>query len=150
VLLLVELGCVVLAGRAVRYPLAPELGVMNVEVSVGIRSSQVGVPDWALPDEVRLTDREILAIVQPSPTAAFGRRIELADVVGVSARQARPQDNPWLTLEYGREYVVPAGDVVVEVRSRRGDMVLPVRDAVTFAEVIRSRIAAVRAKQVAG
>jgi hypothetical protein len=135
-----QLVCVVIAGRAMRYPLRPELGEMDVEVCEKIRSDQSGLPAWVLQDEVCLTDREIVAVLRPGPASAFGISVQLADVKGVSVRPARPEDSPWARLEGGGQYVVTGGDVI-ELRRRCGTLVLPVRNAAVFAEVIRSRIA---------
>jgi hypothetical protein len=135
-----QLVCVVMAGRAMRYPLRPELGEMDVEVCEKIRSGQPGLPAWALHDEVRLTDRAFVAVLRPGPASAFGITIQLADVKAVSVRPMRPGDSPWVRLEGGGQYVVTGGDVI-EFRHRGGTLVVPVRDAAAFAEVIRSRIA---------
>jgi hypothetical protein len=138
-LAVMQLACVVLAARAMRYPLRPELGEMDVEVSERIRSDhQAGTP--ALQDEVRLTGEELVAVLRPGPTSAFGIRVRLADVMGVSARPARPDDGPWVRFADGEQYFAGEGDVV-EVRHRRGALVVPVRNAAAFAEVCRSRIA---------
>jgi hypothetical protein len=107
-LVVAQLVCVVMAGRAMRYPLRPELGEMDV--------------------------------LRPGPVSAFGISVQLADVKGVSVRPARPEDSPWVRLDGGRQYVVTGGDVI-ELRRRGGTLVLPVRNAAVFAEVIRSRIA---------
>jgi hypothetical protein len=143
-LVVVQLACVLLAARALRYPLRAEVGEMAVEVTEKVRSDhQSGTPAWALQDEVHLTEREILAVVRPRPMSAFGIAVRLADVMDVSVRPARPGEGPWVRLDDGGQYFVGEGDVV-EVRHRRGALVVPVCNAEAFAEVIRSRIAARR------
>jgi len=141
-LVVTQLACVVLAARALRYPLRPELGEMAVEVTEKVRSDhQSGVLAWALQDEVRLTDRKVLVVVRPGPMSAFGIAVRLDDVMDVSARAAQPGERPWIRLDGGQQYFVGEGEVV-EVRHRRGALVVPVCHAAAFAEVIRSRIAA--------
>jgi hypothetical protein len=136
-----ELAGVALAGRALRHPLTPELGEMAFEVSRKIRSAhQADTPVWALQDELRLTDGEVVAVLRPGPTSAFGIAVRLADVEAVSARPGRPADNPWVQLGDGGWYV-PAGGEVLEIRHRDDTLVVPVRDAAAFADVIRARIA---------
>jgi hypothetical protein len=137
-----QLACVVLAARAMRYPLRPELGEMVVEVTEKLRSDhQAGSPTWALQDEVYLTDQELVAVVRPGPTSAFGISARLADVMDVSVRAARPGEGPWIRPDDSRQYFAGVGEVV-EVRHRRGALVVPACNAAAFAEVIRSRIAA--------
>jgi hypothetical protein len=115
---------------------------MAVEVTGKIRSDhQSGTPTWALQDEVRLTDRELVAVLRPGPVSAFGIGVRLADVMDVSVRPARPDDGPWVRLPDGGQYFAGEGEVV-EVRHRAGALVVPVCNASAFAEVIRSRIAA--------
>jgi hypothetical protein len=138
----VQLVGVVLAARALRYPLRPELGEMAVEVTAKVRSAhQVGAPAWALPDEVRLTGREVVVVVHPGPGSAVGIGVRFDDVMDVSVRPARPDEGPWVRLESGGRYFAGEGDVV-EVRHRDGVLVVPVCHAAAFAEVICSRIAA--------
>jgi hypothetical protein len=137
-----QLACVALASWALRYPLRPELGEMAVEVTDKVRSDhQSGVPVWALQDEVRLTEREILAVVRPGPMLAFGVAVRLDDVMDVSARAAQPGGRPWIRLDGGEQYFAGEGEVV-EVRHRRGALVVPACHAEAFAEVVRSRVAA--------
>jgi hypothetical protein len=141
-LVVAQLACVVLAARALRYPLRPELGEMAVEVTDKVRSDhQSGVLAWALQDEVRLTDREVLVVVRPGPMSAFGLAVRLDDVMDVSARAAQPGERPWIRLDGGEQYFAGEGEVV-EIRHRRGVLVVPVCNAEAFAEVICSRIAA--------
>ncbi|WP_143517249.1 hypothetical protein [Pseudonocardia sp. MH-G8] len=140
-LAVVELVCVVMAGRALRFPLTPELGEMAVEVSEKIRSEhQAGTPVWALQDEMRLTDEGVVAILSPGAMSAFGIGVRLADVEAVSVRPGRAADNPWVRLDGGERYFV-TGEEVIELRHRGGTMVVPVCNAAAFAEVIRARIA---------
>lgn len=137
-----QLICVALAVRAMRYPLRPELGEMSVEVTEKVRSvHQTSAPAWALQDEVRLTDREFVAVVRPGPSSAFGIGVRLADVMSVLVRPARPGEGPWVRLEDGGRYFAGECDVV-EVRHRGGALVVPVCNAAAFAEVIRVRVAA--------
>jgi hypothetical protein len=137
-----QLVGVVLAARALRYPLRPELGEMAVEVTEKVRSAhQVGMPAWALQDEVRLTGREVVVVLRPGPGSAIGIGVRLDDVMDVSVRPVRPGEGPWVLLDNGGRYFAGEGDVV-EVRHRDGELVVPVCNAAVFAEVIRSRIAA--------
>ncbi len=72
-LVVAQLACVVLAARALRHPVRAELGEMAVEVIAKVRSDyQSATPTWALQDEVRLTDREFVAVLRPGPASAFG------------------------------------------------------------------------------
>lgn len=101
-LVVAQLACVLLAARALRYPLRAELGEMAVEVTDKVRSDhQSGVPVWALQDEVRLTEREVLVVVRPGPMSAFGVAVRLDDVMDVSARAAQPGERPWIRLDGG-------------------------------------------------
>jgi hypothetical protein len=137
-----QLVGVALAARALRYPLRPELGEMAVEVTEKVRSAhQVGMPAWALQDEVRLTGREVVVVLRPGPGSAIGIGVRLDDVMDVSVRPVRPGEGPWVLLDNGGRYFAGEGDVV-EVRHRDGELVVPVCNAAVFAEVIRSRIAA--------
>ncbi|OZM82255.1 hypothetical protein [Pseudonocardia sp. MH-G8] len=140
VLVVTQLACVVLAARALRYPLRSELGEMAVEVTAKVRSGhQVGTPAWALPDEVRLTGRDVVVVLRPGPGSVSGIGVRLDDVMDVSVRPARPDGGPWIRLDSGAQYFAGEGDVV-EVRHRDGALVVPVCNATAFAEVIRSRI----------
>jgi hypothetical protein len=138
----VQLTCVVLAARALRYPLRSELGEMAIDVIEKVRSGhQVGTPLWALQDEVRLTGREVVVVLRPGPASAIGIGVRLDDVMDVSVRPARSDEGPWIRFGGGAQYFAGAGDVL-EVRHRAGALVVPACNAVAFAEVIRSRIAA--------
>jgi hypothetical protein len=115
---------------------------MAVEVTAKVRSQhQAGVPAWALQDEVRLTEREFVAVVRPGPASAYGIGVRLADVREVLVRPARPGEGPWVRLADGQQYFAGEGEVV-EVRHCGGALVVPVLNPAAFAEVIRSRIAA--------
>ncbi|MFC5231657.1 hypothetical protein [Pseudonocardia zijingensis] len=139
-----QVACVVLAARALRYPVGPELGEMAVEVVEKVRSRhQVGVPAWALPDEVRLNGQEIVVVLSPGPGTAIGIVVRLDDVRDVAVRPGRPDEGPWIRLDSGGQYFAGDGDVL-EIRHRDGELVVPVCGAAAFAEVIRSRIAAQR------
>jgi hypothetical protein len=136
---LLQVGPAILASRALRFPLTPELGATDVEVQARIRSHQPGIPDWLSQDEVTLNEWELLVKLRPSVSSAFLVRIPLLDIEDVSARSAVPQDSPWITVAKSHVYVVPAGDVVV-VQRRDGTLVLPVRLAEEFAATARARV----------
>lgn len=137
-LMMVQLGCVVLASRAMRYPLTPELGRMPVEVAVKIRSSD-NAPAVASQHDVRLTEQEIVTTVRPNFSSSAMQRIALEAVTSVVARPGRPQDSPWFKLSDGLEFFITPGHVV-EVEYRGGTAVLPVYDAIAFAEVVQARL----------
>jgi hypothetical protein len=133
----------VLAARSVLRPLSAELGQLDVEVRVKIRTGTTTLPHWIMPDEVRLTARELVTLLRPSPSYAAVDRVALADVTGIEIRAGRWQDNPWMRLPDGREYHLPPGEVV-EVRLRHGTRVLPVSETMAFTEVLRARVARAR------
>ncbi len=136
---LLQVGPAILASRALRFPLTPELGATDVEVQAKIRSAQPGIPDWLSNDEVTLSEWELLVKLRPSASSAFLVRILLLDIEDVSARCAVPEDSPWITTADGRVYIVPTDDVVV-VEHRDGTLVLPVGQAEEFAATARARI----------
>jgi hypothetical protein len=137
--LIIELVVVGLASRALRYPLSADLGEMNVEVLVKIRSSERWQPSWIAHDEVRLTDDSIVITVRPDAKFAFVAQIAFVDVVDVGIRRTLPADGPWFVIDGGSMFWPPPGDVVV-IRHRHGEQLLPVYEPVGFAEVLRTRV----------
>jgi hypothetical protein len=133
----VELLPVVLAGRALRRPLSADLGELDVEIRVEIRS---GARRWWLAqDDVRLTDEQLIITVRPGPRWGYVRTVDLADVRAVEVRPAREEDRPWFSTDDGHVVSPPHGDVVV-VGHRRGVQILPVFEPVGFGEVLRARV----------
>jgi hypothetical protein len=136
--LVCEGGAVCLASRALRFPLTPDLGEMDVEVLVKIRSDAEWQPEWAYHDDVRLTGDALLITVRPNPKWNYVVRIDLLDVTGVVVRPAKSSDGPWLVVD-GHRFWPPGGDAVAIVH-RSGTTLLPVRRAKGFADVVRARI----------
>jgi hypothetical protein len=138
-LLVVELVATAFASRALRRPLSAELGEMDIEVLLKIRSSAEWLPSWLAHDEVRLTGDSLVITARPDTKWMFVRQIALADVVDVDTRSTTPQDGPWFVTESGRSFWPPSGEVVV-ITHRGGNQLLPVSEPVGFADVLRARI----------
>lgn len=136
----IELLPVALAGRALRRPLSADLGEIDVEIRVKIRSAAHWAPPWLAQDDVRLTDEHLIITVRTGPTWAYAKSIALADVRGVEVRRTDEQDGPWFSTEGGHVLWPPPGDVVV-IDHGRGVQVLPVFDPAGFGEVLRVRAA---------
>ncbi|GAA0925132.1 hypothetical protein GCM10009559_09780 [Pseudonocardia zijingensis] len=136
-LLVVEFGAIWRASRVLRFPLTPELGEMDVEILVEIRSDAAWQPAWLSQHDVRMTDDALIITVRPTPKFGYAARIDLADVTGVLVRPAADREGPWFVVD-GYTFWPPAGDVVV-IRHGSGSTVLPVHEPEAFAAVVRSR-----------
>jgi hypothetical protein len=136
---LVELVATRFASRALRRPLSTDLGALDVEVLVKVRSSAEWLPAWVAHDEVRLTDDSIFITVRADSKHKFVERIAFDDIVDVGTRRTNPQDGPWFVTEGGPTFWPPSGDVVV-ITQRRGKRLLPVYEPAGFADVLRARI----------
>lgn len=139
-LLVIEGWAICQASRALRFPLTPELGEMDVEVLVRIRSVATWQPAWLSQDDVRMTGDALIITVRPTPTWAYALRIGLADITDVVVRPTTVRQGPWLVVD-GHTFWPPAGDAVV-VTHGSGTTLLPVHGPDAFADVIRSRIRA--------
>ncbi len=139
--LVVELMSVALASRALRWPLSAELGEMDVEVQVKVRSSAEWLPVWLSHDDVTLTEDALITTLRPGGKWAFMERIRLADIVDVDTRQTTAEDGPWFVVDEGQMFWPPAGQAVV-ITHRLGTRLLPVHDAERFALVLRARMQA--------
>jgi len=140
-LLVAEFGAICQASRVLRFPLTPELGEMDVEVLVRIRSDAIRQPAWLSHHDVRMTGDALIITVRPSPTWAYAVRIGLADITDVVVRPtAADRQGPWLVVD-GYTFWPPAGDVVV-IMHGSGETLLPVFGPDAFADVVRSRIQA--------
>jgi hypothetical protein len=137
--LVIELVATAIASRALRRPLSADLGAMDVEVFVKIRSSAEWLPSWLAHDEVRLTDDSMIITVRPDSKWKFVGRIAFVDVVDVGTRRTTPQDGPWFGADGGRMFWPPSGEVVV-IKHRRGTQLLPLYEPEGFADVLRARI----------
>ncbi len=73
--LLLEVGAVGLASRALLRPLTPDLGDMSVEVLVKIRPGDEWLPTWLSHDDVRLTEDSLIITVLSRGQDADGRDI---------------------------------------------------------------------------
>ncbi len=140
--LVIEIAAIGMASRALRRPLASELGEMDIEVQVAIRSSAKRQPAWLSHDDVRLTADSILITVRPGPRWAFVECIPLEDVVDVGSRRPTDQDGPWFVSDDGHTFLVPPSEEVLVITHARGEHLLPVHHAVEFADVVRARLAA--------
>lgn len=147
-LMVVEGGAICLASRALRFPLTPEIGEMDVEVLVRIRPVATWLPAWLSNDDVRMTGDALVVTVRPSPTCAYATRIALADVTDVAVRPTGDREEPWLVVD-GHRLWPPAGEAVVIIR-RSGATMLPVHRPGAFAEVVRARIEALGRMRTAG
>jgi hypothetical protein len=134
----VELLPVVLAGRVLRRPLSADLGEVDIEIRIKIRSWASWSPPWLAQNDVRLTDEHLVITVRPGPTWAYVKCIDLADVRAVEVRRTEEQDGPWFSTEGGHVLWPPPGDVVV-IEYGPGVQILPVFEAVGFGEVLRAR-----------
>jgi hypothetical protein len=135
----VELLPVGLAVRALRRPLSADLGEVDVEIQVKIRSGARRSAPWLAQDDVRLTDEQLIITVRPGPRWGYVRTIDLTDVRAVEVRPARDGDDPWFSTDDGHAHSPPPGDVVV-VDHRRGVQILPVFEPMGFAEVLLARV----------
>jgi hypothetical protein len=137
--LVIELMAVALASRALRWPLSAELGEMDVEVQVKLRSSAEWLPVWLSHDDVTLTGEALITTLRPGGKWAFMERIGLADIVDVDTRQTTAEDGPWFITDDGQRFWPPAGQAIV-ITHRLGTRQLPVHDAERFAVVLRARV----------
>lgn len=135
----VELMPVVLAARALRRPLSADLGEIDVEIQVEIRSGARRSKRWLARDDVRLTEEQLIITVRPGPRLGYMRTIDLTDVSAVEVRPAREGDGSWFSADDGHADSPPPGDVVV-VDHRRGVQILPVFEPIGFAEILRVRV----------
>lgn len=135
----VELLPVVLAVRAVRRPLSADLGEIDVEIQVKIRSGGRRSTPWLAQDDVRLTDEQLIITARPGPRWGYVRIIDLTDVRAVEVRPTREGDGSWFSTGDGHTHPPPPGDVVV-IDHRRGVQILPVFEPKGFAEVLRARV----------
>jgi hypothetical protein len=136
----VELVPVVLANRALRRPLSADLGEIDIEIFVKIRSSVPWLPSWLSHDDVRLTDEALIITVRPGPTWGYARCIGLDEIREVEIRRTVDQDGAWFSVADGPVLWPPAGDVVV-IHHRLGVQILPVDEPAGFAEVLEARVA---------
>jgi hypothetical protein len=141
--LVVEGGAICLASGVLRFPLTPELGEMDVEVLVKIRSDAEWQPEWASHEDVRLTGDALIITVRPNLKWMYVVRIDLLDVTGVVVRPTKSSDGPWFLVD-GRRFWPPGGDAVAIVH-RSGSTLLPVHRAKGFADVVRARIQKLKA-----
>lgn len=137
---LLQVALVVQASRSLRRPLTPELAETSIEIMVKLRTGRPAAPTWLSIDDVTLTDSKIVIILHPDPIRGVKYRvgIDLADVIAVDARAARQGDSPWIELPDGYDYHMSPGDVL-EIRTLTGVLVLPIQQAVAFAELVRRR-----------
>jgi hypothetical protein len=135
----VELVPVVLAARALRRPLSADLGELDIEIDVKVRSSESWRPSSLAQDDVRLTDERLIITVRPGPTWGYAMSIALAAIRDVEVRQADERDGPWFTAAGGPVLMPPPGDVVA-IHHGDGLQILPVFDPTGFAEVLRARV----------
>jgi hypothetical protein len=137
--LAIELVAIGIASRALRRPLTADLGEMDVEIVVKIRSPAEWLPGWLSHHDVTLTDDSVIITVRLDSKWKFVLRIALIDVVEVDIRRTTTQDGPWFVTDDGRPIWSPPGDLVA-IKHRRGIQLLPVHDPVGFADVLRARI----------
>ncbi len=137
--LAIELVAIGIASRALRRPLAADLGEMDIEIVVKIPSAADSLPAWLARDYVTLTDDSIIVTVRPDSKWKFVLRIALLDLVEVDIRRTTAQDGPWFVTDDGRPIWPPPGDLVA-IMHRRGVQLLPVHDPAGFADVLRARI----------
>lgn len=130
---------VVLASRALRYPLSAALGALDVDVRVPLRAAASRLPGWLARDDVTLTRDSLIIMVRPDSKWAFAERIPLEDIRDVRTRSVTTTDGPWFTAEDGPVLWPPAGEVVV-ISLRNGSKVLPTYHPAGFAEVLRARV----------
>ena len=135
----IELVPVVLASRILRRPLSADLGEIDMEIRLKVRSAVQWLPSWLAQDDVRLGGETLAITVRPGPTWAYAKYIGLAEIRDVDVRRSKEQDGPWFPAVEGHTFCTPPGDVVV-IRHGEGAQVLPVVDAAGFAEVLRARV----------
>jgi hypothetical protein len=133
-----ELTGIGVASRALRYPLTSELGEMDVEVLVKIRSERREQAAWLSSHDARVDDDALIITVRPDFTWAYASRVALVDVVEIRVSRTGSKDGPWFETD-GHVCWAPPGDVVVIIH-RSGTWVLPVYDAQGFADVLHARI----------
>ncbi|MEJ3657996.1 hypothetical protein WEH80_34030 [Actinomycetes bacterium KLBMP 9759] len=147
VLVLLGATCSYLAARALRHPLGPELGLLDIDVSTRIRSSRPGLPTPAL-ERVDLREDRVVVTIQTGPMTIYQALIEMSDVIDVRVRPSRRGDNPWITVgEHGCH--AHDGDVLV-LGLRSGQQVLPVVDAAGFATVLDARLSELGRRSAGG
>jgi hypothetical protein len=137
-LLVLEGGAICQASRALRFPLTPDLGEMDVEVLVKIRAVAEWMPAWLSHDDVRLTGDALLISVRPNLKWTYVDRIDLLDVTDVVVRSTTSWGGPWFVVD-GYSFWPPGGDAVAIIH-RSGTTLLPVHRPDGFADVVRSRI----------
>jgi hypothetical protein len=142
-LLVFEGGAICQASRVLRFPLRPELGEMDVEVLVKIRSVIGWLPAWLSHDDVRLTGDALLITVRPNSTWTYAFRIALLDVTDVVVRSTASWGGPWLVAD-GHRFWAAVGDAVA-ITHRSGTTLLPVDRPDAFADVVRFRIQKLKA-----
>jgi hypothetical protein len=142
-LLVFEGGAVCQASWVLRFPLTPELGEMDVEVLVKIRSVIGWMPAWLSHDDVRLTGDSLVISVRPNSTWTYVVRIDLLDVTDVVVRSTTSWGGPWLVVD-GHRFWPAVGDAVV-ITHRSGTTLLPVDRPDAFAAVVRSRLKKLKA-----
>jgi hypothetical protein len=134
-----ELVPIVLAARALRRPLSADLGELDIEIDVKVRSSESWRPSWLAQDDVRLTDERLIITVRPGPTWGYATSIALAAIRDVEVRRAEERDGPWFTAAGGPVLMPPPGDVVA-IHHGDGLQILPVFDPAGFADALRARV----------
>jgi hypothetical protein len=137
-LLVVEGGAICQASRALRFPLTPELGEMDVEVLVKIRSVAEWQPAWLSHHDVRMTGDALLITVRPNPKWKYIVQVDLLDVTDVVVHSTASWSGPWFVID-GHSFWPPGGDAVA-ITHRSGTTLLPVHRPDGFADVVRSRI----------
>jgi hypothetical protein len=135
-----ELLPAALASRALRRPLSADLGELDIEVQVEIRSTMNGLPSWLAQDDVRLTDSSLIMTVRPGPARAYAKSIVLAEIRDVEIRRTDERDGPWFPVVDDYLLWPPPGDVVV-IHHGEGVQILPVYEPAGFAAVLEARVA---------
>jgi hypothetical protein len=137
--LLAALGPAAMAGRALRSPFTADLGELDVEIIEKIRVFGHRRNRWSASDHAALTRSELQITLWPDVRTFRRLTFPLETIGEVTVRAATTHDNPWITLDTGQTYTVPAGTTVLAITHRHGSGVLPVYRPHAFAVLLDVR-----------